>query len=392
MAKSTISGIAILGAGLFVLEGRFHLYPLLLNIHPCLAHLPALAELGPASPALKAVYSRSETSASQVAQKAVEILGLSETPDIYFDSSNRDLEALLSRSDVEAVIIALPITVQPEIILKCLSAGKHVLSEKPLAPDVAQGIKLIQDAEPICKDRSLVWRVAENFEAEPIYRTARDAIRAGKIGDVVFFKASVFNYLDKTSKWYKTPWRTVPDYQGGFLLDGGVHTIAALRTILPHSFTQLSGFASLNKEYLAPHDTIHSVIKAGSHYHGIVEMTFASPTKSTPVSDNIVVTGTDGWLACNRSSDGFKVVIKSRVREEGKPEDEQKYEEKEEAATFPSKGVETELVAFFGKIENKSEALDIGSPKNALTDVAFIQAALNSQGNLIDLDNLVQAL
>ncbi|KIK67859.1 hypothetical protein GYMLUDRAFT_36656 [Collybiopsis luxurians FD-317 M1] len=374
MADSKISGIAILGAGIFVLE----------------AYLPALAALGSASPPLKAIYSRSEKSSSEIAQKAAKILGLSYTPDVYFDQNDHNLDTLLSRSDIAAVIIALPITVQPNIVLKCLSAGKHILSEKPVAPDVAHGIQLIQEAEPICKEHNLVWRVAENYEAEPAYRAARDAIQAGKIGNVIFFKASVFNYIDKSSKWYKTPWRTVPDYQGGFLLDGGVHTIAALRTMLPQPFTQLSGFASLNKEYLAPHDTINCVVDAGSHFHGIVEMTFASPTKSIPVADNIVITGSEGWLACNISSAEFKVVIKSRVKEEGKREEEQEYKEKEEIMTFPSKGVETELAAFFGKIKKEGEALDVGSPKDALTDVAFIQAALNSQGSLINLVRLVQ--
>ena len=84
-------------------------------------------------------------------------------------------------------------------------------SEKPVAADVAQGIQLIQEAEPICKELNLVWRVAENYEAEHAYRAARDAIQVGKIGNVIFFKASVFNYIDKSSKWYKTPWHTVPD-------------------------------------------------------------------------------------------------------------------------------------------------------------------------------------
>ncbi|KAJ4479354.1 hypothetical protein J3R30DRAFT_3477681 [Lentinula aciculospora] len=378
MAFSTISGIAILGAGLFVGE----------------AYLPALATLGSISPSLKAVYSRSEKSSSETAQNATRILGLPSSPDIYFDGDHpNNLDGLLRRPDIAAVIIALPITIQPNIVMKCLLAGKHVLSEKPVAPDVARGLKLLRDAEPICQQGGLVWRVAENFETEPVYRAAGEAVRSGKIGNVLFFKASVVNYIDKTSKWYKTPWRTVPDYQGGFLLDGGVHTIAALRTILPESFTHLSGFASLNKEYLLPHDTIHCVVRAGSSYHGIVEMTFASPTKSIPASENIVITGSKGWLACNSTSEGFKMVIKF-VEEMSKSGEEKEYKEEEKIMLFPGKGVETELAAFFDDIVTQGtgkSALDVGNPRNALKDVAFIEAALNSKGNLIDLVGLVQA-
>ena len=43
------------------------------------------------------------------------------------------------------------------------------------------------------------------------YRAASKAIRDGKIGKVIFFNAQVVNFIDKTSKWYNTPWRTIPD-------------------------------------------------------------------------------------------------------------------------------------------------------------------------------------
>lgn len=109
------------------------------------------------------------------------------------------------------MIIALPISHQPSVVLQCLAAGKHVLSEKPVAPDVKSGIDLIAEYEKSYKPKGLIWRVAENYETEPGYRAAVQAIRAGKIGDIRFFRLSAVGYVDKDSKWYKTPWRTVPD-------------------------------------------------------------------------------------------------------------------------------------------------------------------------------------
>ena len=137
---------------------------------------------------------------------------LDSPPSVYHDGdAATDLDALLARSDITAVIVVLPITLQPSIILKALAAGKHVLSEKPVAPDVKQGQDLIKTYEQEYKPKGLIWRVAENFEAEPGFRAAGDVVRSGKIGDVIFFKAVAANYIDKESKWYKTPWRTVPD-------------------------------------------------------------------------------------------------------------------------------------------------------------------------------------
>ncbi|CAA7263395.1 unnamed protein product [Cyclocybe aegerita] len=373
MAAST--GIALLGAGIFAKE----------------AHLPALAVLGDVAPPLRAVYSRSEKSAHDLAAAAAVALKLSESPSVYHDTggdASSNLDALLARPDITAVIVVLPITLQPSIVLKALAAGKHVISEKPVAPDVKQGLDLIYTYNQQYKPKGLVWRVAENFEAEPGYRKAGEIVRSGKIGEVKFFKAVVVNHIDKDSKWYKSPWRTIPDYQGGFLLDGGVHTIAALRVMLPHPLTHLSGFASLAKDYLAPHDTIHAIVKAADHFHGTAEFTWASPTKARPQADGFVITGTDGWVAVNMEwAPTPRVIVKVRslVKVEGKSD-----EEHEEVLELPSSGVAAELGSFFGTIGGKDDGLGLGDPLKALGDVAFIQAALNSDGQLVDLNKLLQ--
>jgi len=366
-----VAGIAILGAGIFAKE----------------AHLPSIAALGDSAPSLKAVYSRSEKSAQDLASAAKSTLG--RLPDVYHDGDkSNDLDALLARPDIAAVIIILPIPTQPSVILKALAAGKHVLSEKPVAADVEKGIELIKTYNALYKPKGLVWRVAENYEAEPGIRAAAAAIAAGKIGRVQFFRTIVYNYIDQSSKYYQTSWRTVPDYQGGFLLDGGVHTVAVLRVILPQALTHLSGFASLNKDFLAPHDTLNVVARSGSHLHGTVEMTFASPTKSRPVADGFVITGTDGWLSINFESSVIRLRIKSVKKVDGKVVDEQEVQEEFEHKLV---GVQAEISSFLDVLEGRGDGLGLGDPLGALRDVAFIQAALNSEGSLVDLTQLVPA-
>jgi len=200
------------------------IYPKI-HLFPLTAYIPALVALGDFAPPLKAVYSRSEKSSTELSQSASQSLKLETPPEIYFDAdSSRNLDVLLQRSDIVAVIIVLPITVQPEIVIKALAAGKHVLSEKPIAPDVAKGLSLIKESSKYTQ-KGLVWRVAENYELEPAYRKAGELIRSGAIGKVAFFKAIVYNYIDKSSQWYKTPWRTIPEVsrRNFTIVDGVVH-------------------------------------------------------------------------------------------------------------------------------------------------------------------------
>lgn len=176
------------------------------------AHLPAIAALDDGVVELKAIYSRSEKSASELAKAAQEQLNLNSAPSIYYDGdAATNLDALLARADIHAVAVVLPITVQPSIVRKALAAGKHVLSEKPVGPDVASGRELINEYNTTYKPKGLVWRIAENYEFEPAYHAVAKAINDGKIGKVNSFNARAVGHVAKDSKWYNTPWRTVPD-------------------------------------------------------------------------------------------------------------------------------------------------------------------------------------
>ena len=191
-----------------------------------------MAALGSEKVVLKAVYSRSKSSASALAELAKERLDTSETIPVYSDDGSQEAgpDALLSRSDIQAVIVVLPLTQQPEIVIRALAAGKNVLSEKPVAKDVKTGLSLIEKWEKEFKPKGLIWRVAENFECmcscsiviarsktpsivlvEPGLVEAARKIKAGAVGTVRSFNYSTINTTDKSSKWYNTPWRTVPD-------------------------------------------------------------------------------------------------------------------------------------------------------------------------------------
>ncbi|THH08227.1 hypothetical protein EW145_g2847 [Phellinidium pouzarii] len=384
-ALSGTAGIAILGAGIFAKE----------------AHLPAVAALKERC-TLKAIYSRSYRSASALASAAQVELKLKSPPDIYSDDASTTLDALLARTDIAAVIIALPITIQPQIIITCLQAGKHVLSEKPIAPDVKSGIRLISQYEKDFKSTGLVWRVAENFEAEPGYQRAAEAIRAGKIGDVRFFRLTAVGFVDKDGKYYKTPWRTVPDYQGGFLLDGGVHSVALLRMLLPDPIKQVTSYASLSQPHLPPQDTITALLSCtpisdvssdpkDKKAHGIFELSFAAPAPSrSKVGNTTIVTGNKGWLQISNETVGEKSVVRTTIHKvTHEPQKEgDVLEEEVEVIGEVRKSVEAEISSFLDALAGKNDGL--GNPLATLLDVAVIQATLTSEGAAIDIDKLVQ--
>jgi predicted dehydrogenase len=105
---------------------------------------------------LKAVWSRSKSS-SDKARRVANDLGLGDSIDAYNEEDpSSTLAKLLLRSDIHAVLVVLPIPSQPPVILQALEAGKHVLSEKPVAMDVESGKRLVEEYTSKYQQRGLV--------------------------------------------------------------------------------------------------------------------------------------------------------------------------------------------------------------------------------------------
>jgi predicted dehydrogenase len=329
---------------------------------------------------------------------------------------NSSKNRLLKRPDIHAVIIVLPIQLLPSTVLKCLQAGKHVLSEKPVAPTVSEGLTLISFTEKYTKgEKPLVWRVAENFECDPSTIIAQKLVMEGKIGKVTSFTLVALSNVQKDWIYYQTPWRTIPNYQGGFLLDAGVHFAAMLRTVLPvplylgerkEGTVKVSGWAGLVRDFLLPEDTMGLSVSFGAGKEGgegnliapsavgTFNLSFAAPSSEIgDKKDGFVVMGTEGWMeykfyTTSQNGDGrFVGRITVHRRKEGGSEGEEVEVYEVEANQGVTKEIELLLRVIQGQATNKEKSF--GNPKKALWDVAFIEAGLKSKGCAIDLGELL---
>jgi predicted dehydrogenase len=311
-------------------------------------HLPAAL----ASPHvnLKAIYSRSKKSVDAV------LIDSDASVDIYSDDSDKSLDQLLARQDIDAVIVALPITIQPVVVKKALIAGKHVLSEKPIAGTVKSGQELIDFYRN--GKHSALWGVAENFRYVPTFETA--VKESAKLGKITTFNLSMGGFVKPGDKYYETEWRKIPDYQGGFLLDGGVHFVAGLRKLLGEKISEIVGFSRLNFNYLAPVDTINGLARTESGVSGTISISFAS-TKGG--YDN-TIQYEKGYITVSPQSVTVAVTGEDAVTE-----------------AYTGSGVHEEVDAFArgilaGKLDSAQQ------PEEALVDVSLIQALLESDGTI----------
>ena len=211
----------------------------------------------------------------------------------------------MARSDIDALIIALPILVQPSFIKQALSAGKHVLAEKPLAKDVATGKELIEWYHENIDTKRLNFSIAEQFRYYAAY--AYGAKKVKEYRKVLGMQTCI----QPGMKYYETEWRKKPEYQGGFLLDGGVHFIAGIRVLLGGGgvrVKKISAYTSLLQDYLPPVDTVDATFQLSNGSTGTFSVSFGT-----------TFSGAEWSVACEGgtvSIDRTKVTTKPKDGEE----------------------------------------------------------------------------
>ena len=94
-------------------------------------------------------------------------------------------EEMINDPQVDAVVIATPVSSHFELAMAALKAGKHVLVEKPLASTSDQARKLIDEAAA----RKLVMLVDHTFVYTPAVRKMREIIVSGELGEIYYYDA-----------------------------------------------------------------------------------------------------------------------------------------------------------------------------------------------------------
>ncbi len=123
---------------------------------------------------------------------------------------------ILARSDVDAVVITVPQQFRRQIVLDAIAAGKHVLSEKPLATVPAVAAELIAAA----RNAGLTFGIVHNYHFFPEYRQIKQLIASGAIGDLRVLTMHYLGVIDNPgAAEYQSDWRHTLAAGGGVLMD-----------------------------------------------------------------------------------------------------------------------------------------------------------------------------
>jgi predicted dehydrogenase len=100
-----------------------------------------------------------------------------------------DFAAVLADADVEAVVVATPISTHYPLARAALEAGKHTFVEKPLAGSLAEAEALTV----LAREHGLVLMPGHTFLYSPPVQAIRELIVSGALGEIYFVSTSRVN-------------------------------------------------------------------------------------------------------------------------------------------------------------------------------------------------------
>jgi len=147
-------------------------------------------------------------------------------------------EPVVSRSDVDIVIVATTNDMLAPITDAAVKRGKHVLVEKPAARSAAELEPVVEAARDAFRDSGVVVKVGFNHRFHPALRKAYEIFQSGTLGPLMFVRG---RYGQGGRLGMEKEWRGNRRIAGGGeMLDQGVHLIDLSRWFLG-DFAEVSG-------------------------------------------------------------------------------------------------------------------------------------------------------
>ena len=150
------------------------------------------------------------------------------------DAAYSDLDALLADSRVDALFVASPNHLHAPQTIKAAAAGKHVLSEKPMANSVTDAAAMVS----ACRDHGVKLGLGFELRFHPAHLWARKIIDGGTIGRIRLAHGQWGRgnrgepeHLPRTGlrEWWETP-QLIGD--ASVLVGLGVHVFDLFRFLL----------------------------------------------------------------------------------------------------------------------------------------------------------------
>ena len=133
------------------------------------------------------------------------------------------LDALLSGTAADCVVLATPSGLHAEQAIRCAESGRHVVSEKPMATRWADGKRMVA----ACDEAGVHLFVVKQNRRNPTLQLVKRAVQRGRFGRIYMVAVNVF-WTRPQSYYDSAPWRGTWEFDGGAFMNQASHYVDLL--------------------------------------------------------------------------------------------------------------------------------------------------------------------
>lgn len=201
-----------------------------------------------------------------------------------FDS----LKSLLKETDAELIILCTPSGLHACQTILCAQAGKHVMTEKPMATRWQDGIKMVK----VCDDAGVELFVVKQNRRNTTLQLLKKAIEKKRFGKIYLVQVNVF-WTRPQAYYDQAKWRGTWEFDGGALMNQASHYIDLLDWLIGPVKSIQSMIATLERD-IEVEDTAVMNVKWRSGALGSVSVTMLTYPKN--LEGSITILGEKGTV------------------------------------------------------------------------------------------------
>jgi predicted dehydrogenase len=214
-------------------------------------------------------------------------------------AATRGLEEILADPAIEAVDVAVPTEEHERVSNLALSAGKHVLVEKPITTSLEAAHRLMVQAA----QQNLTLMVGHVRRFDPRYLAIAEELAAGSVGTPRYMRRAERQWLPFSGDAWS--W-SGPG--GGVLMDVGVHVADLVRWLLGEPTVVYATTRHIRPEAREWGDHVFVTFGLGDSVTAVGEASWAHPQSFATFYGSLEIVGSDGILNL-RDAEGPLLII-----------------------------------------------------------------------------------
>ena len=176
-------------------------------------------------------------------------------------------DQMLRESQCDAVAIATPSGLHPAHGIMAAKAGKHVISEKPMAISLASADQLVHT----CDAAGVHLFVVKQNRLNPTIQLVRRAIERGRFGRIFMANATV-RWARPQEYYDQAPWRGTWEFDGGAFMNQASHYVDLIQWLVGPVESVMAKTATMARRIEAE-DSGAALLKFRSGALGVIEVT-----------------------------------------------------------------------------------------------------------------------